>query len=128
EREEIKEVQRKTKARLQTVTKLASHVLEHFIEPKVPHHEEGLSVVTLRFGTQLKGPTINGPNNTHASPMGDNLNEGVTKVKKITTEKKDEAIPDTQKRIVSAKDQGPLPYPVAAKRTRKTKTMDPCII
>ncbi|MED6163739.1 hypothetical protein PIB30_082948, partial [Stylosanthes scabra] len=43
ERAEIKEAQKKAEIRLQTMTKLATHVIEHFNNPQLPHPQpEGL--------------------------------------------------------------------------------------
>ncbi|MED6185910.1 hypothetical protein PIB30_061681 [Stylosanthes scabra] len=52
EKAEIKEAQKKAEIRLQTMTKLATHVIEHFNNLPLPHPQaEGLRAVTLRSGT-----------------------------------------------------------------------------
>ncbi|MED6196277.1 hypothetical protein PIB30_046020 [Stylosanthes scabra] len=73
EKAEIKEAQKKIEARLLTVTKLAGHVIDRFANPQLARHEEGLSAVTLRLGTQLKGPTIRCPDNVPTTPAGVDL-------------------------------------------------------
>ncbi|MED6140391.1 hypothetical protein PIB30_092687 [Stylosanthes scabra] len=124
EKIEIKEAQKKTEVQLLTITKLANNVTDRFINPESPCHEEGLSAVTLRFGTQLKGPTISSLEvvpTTHADvdPRG-----GVICEEEILARKKDEIL----RRTADPKNPTSLPYPIAAKKARKTKTTDPCVI
>ncbi|MED6211792.1 hypothetical protein PIB30_076922 [Stylosanthes scabra] len=57
ERAEIMEAQKRIKVQLLTVAELASSVMRQFPHATSPCQEEGLSAITLRSGTQLKGST-----------------------------------------------------------------------
>ncbi|MED6149745.1 hypothetical protein PIB30_065541 [Stylosanthes scabra] len=56
ERAEIMEGQKRIEAQLLAVAELASFVMRRFAHPTSPCQEEDLNAITLRSGTQLKGP------------------------------------------------------------------------
>ncbi|MED6212124.1 hypothetical protein PIB30_080267 [Stylosanthes scabra] len=127
QRVEIKEAQKKTEARLLTITKLASNVIDRFVDPQSPYHEEGLNAVTLRSGTQLKGPTISCQNVVPTTHADIDLQRDVICEEEILVKKK-VTIPIINGRTVDPKNPTSLPYPITTKKARKTKTTDPHVI
>ncbi|MED6225281.1 hypothetical protein PIB30_092226, partial [Stylosanthes scabra] len=85
ERAEILENQKRLEAQLLTVAELASSVIRRSVPPISPYQEEGLGAITLRSGTQLKGPTGESPNSDSITSEERNLQKNVEHKEKLPT-------------------------------------------
>ncbi|MED6201539.1 hypothetical protein PIB30_096095, partial [Stylosanthes scabra] len=108
------------------VAELASSVIRRSAPSISPCHEEGLGAITLRSGTQLKGPTGESPNSDSITSKERNLQRNVEHKEKLPT-KEQETTFGHNERVVDP-NLNSLPFPSAAKKTRKAKPADPRII
>ncbi|MED6152594.1 hypothetical protein PIB30_093546, partial [Stylosanthes scabra] len=126
ERAEILENQKRLEAQLLTVAELASSVFRQSAPPMSPCQEEGLGAITLRSVTQLKGPTGESPNSDSITSEERNLQRNVEHKEKLPTTEQ-ETTSGHNERVVDPNLHS-LPFPSAAKKTRKAKPADPRIV
>ncbi|MED6190949.1 hypothetical protein PIB30_111053, partial [Stylosanthes scabra] len=126
ERAEILENQKRLEAQLLTVAELASSVFGQSAPPMSPCQEEGLGTITLRSGTQLKGPTGESPNSDSITSEERNLQRNVEHREKLPTTEQETTSSHNER--VADPNLNSLPFPSAAKKTRKAKPPDPRIV
>ncbi|MED6201767.1 hypothetical protein PIB30_098355, partial [Stylosanthes scabra] len=122
ERAEILENQKRLEAQLLTIAELTSSVIRRFIPPMPPCQEEGLGAITLRSGTQLKEPTSESPNSDSITSEERNVQHK----EKLPTIEQERAFGHNERVVYP--NLNSLPFPSAAKKTRKAKPTDPRIV
>ncbi|MED6124230.1 hypothetical protein PIB30_057122 [Stylosanthes scabra] len=124
ERNEIREVQKKTEVQLGLLIKLATLIVETLTNSSTSRQEDEVLAVTLKSGKQLEKP----PLTTHHMPSEIPKEVYIQHGERNTQDMPEVVTTSPQQITTEDGRQTPLPYPVSTRRKRQAKTIDPQIV